>query len=385
MAYQPNHNGNGAQPPFANAQNFIPVERQGGNGGFGQAYGNGRYGHGYGDGGLGQQYGNGGHGQQLGDVVYGQHHGNNFNRQQHGNLGNGEQVGGYGFQTQQPQPQPNGTNGTNGTNQPNRIAPSANEQQPGGQGFRTQVRAQNGTIGTYRKAPNPNARPFVPRSEAPNANAKPSVPHKAQSPKPKVVVHVGDQNIVNRRSFWSALKKPPLFGSGHERQDNSALNDILNEILAGMTFSEKCEREADAMCMTPTSVNRFWENEARKLQDQINQQKAQQQAPRPMQTPIAVPIDLQNGVGKVRTGKAVYVIVGIIQDRGDQMRMSNGIFLVQHPNTSLRVAKFVKVETNAQMERARAERDILMRLKDTYSPHINFMYEVSTLFCFFFV
>ena len=362
---------------------------QNGDGGIGQAYGNGEYEYGYSNGEYGYGHGDGGYEQQLGDGVYGRHHGNNLDRQQYGNLGNAEQNQGYGIQTHQPHP-----NGTNGTNRPYRIAPNFMQQHPGGQGFQTQVPAPNGTNYTnipHRVAPNPNASPFVPKSEAPNAQPRSIVLQPKQGPPITVKFWHGDENIANGSGFLKALDEPALLSVKAKREDNGSLSDVIKHILNNITYSEKCNREADAECMTHSDIARLWENEAREFLKQQNKQRRQtasqhvaqqhpahQQAPHPSQQPFEVPLELQKAVGKVRTGKSVYSIKAVIEHGGDFMRMSNGIYVVEHPSHDLRVAKFLRPMSDAQFERARAERNVLLKLKELSSPHINFLYEVRS-------
>jgi hypothetical protein len=258
----------------------------------------------------------------------------------------------------------------NGINHPNGIAPNATQQQAEAYCFQTQVQAPNGRIGTNRKASNPNAPPFVPRSEAPKASAQPSVPRAAQRPPIHVEVIHGDPDIVHQPGFYSAAIGQPLFGN--EEEENASDN------------SEESQRRAEEeqQVWTPESAARV--RAERHQRRQANGQNSQhhrgrqQQALRPTQMPAGVPIELQNGVGRLRTGKAVYTIIDIIEHGGDFMRMSNGIYVVGHPNGSQRVAKFLKPTIEPQMERARAERNVLLKLKELSSPHINFIYEVRS-------
>ena len=92
---------------------------------------------------------------------------------------------------------------------------------------------------------------------------------------------------------------------------------------------------------------------------------------------IKVPIDIQQSKGRFYAGSALYVIEREIQPGGDPRRMSDGVYLLKHPSGGLRVAKFLKVIDPDDMDRIKAEKEILERLAEMNSPHINYLHEVS--------
>ena len=160
------------------------------------------------------------------------------------------------------------------------------------------------------------------------------------APFPHARVVGGDQSFLNHPGFAAAAAQPPLFDLEDEYASQAAAQD--------MTHSDTVRRHA--------------ENDRQRL--------------------LALPqrpgdVDMQGSKGKILAGKSVYVIAKIIVPGGDKRRMSDGIFLVKHPSGDFRVAKALKVQSPAQIERVRVERAILKKLSKENSAHINYMYDVS--------
>ena len=171
-------------------------------------------------------------------------------------------------------------------------------------------------------------------------------------------------------SFPPGAYKSGMFGGNHPAPANNEA--LAQEMAADPMFDS--DQYVEPYPMTPESAER------NDIVDRAKEIRQETRREKKKQNPLAT-IVVQDFAGKILTGKCAYDIVAVIDPGGDPTRMSDGIFQVQHPNGGLRIAKRLKVNTPERMDRARAERNALLRLKVMESPHINFLYEVSVLHC----
>ena len=218
--------------------------------------------------------------------------------------------------------------------------------------------------------PNPYAPQFVLRGQG-SQKPQPQVyngmnqdPHATQyffrekgKQKLQTQIHYGSANITDHPGFAAAVAAPPTYDADDDDD-----------------YEARCQAYADAECMTSDDFRRV---DAALLQQKLARGTRQANAQaQPAQIPI--PLDLQNAVGKIITGKSIYTIVGIIEHGGEAQRMSNGIYRVQHKEGEERVAKLLRVNHPQRQERARAERNVLQMLGVAHSNHVNFLFDVST-------
>lgn len=292
--------------------------------------------------GYGAQYGYGGqngYGAQNGYVMQnggGTQHGGANQTGQGGQRGYGN---GYG----------NGYGGHGQNVGPSQLRNLLQQQQ------RQQVHPGYGQVQQGYRSPHPQSPGHNVRS--PNAYAQSFTTHRQASQQPRTQVYYGNPNIVNDPGFAAAAAGPPSYDV-HEDEDDEQARYAAYEEAQAMTSQSM--RRVDAQLLKQKMVQA-------QCQPQMTQQYDQ------------LLLDLQDAGKKIITGKSEYILCGIIEHGGDQLRMSNGIYLCKHPQGEDRVAKFLRVNDPQRQERARAERNILETLSEAYSNHVNFLYDVSAI------